>query len=179
MNGPDQAAAVLFLCTGNFYRSRVAEALFSSLAPSGWKAASRGLSVTGGLHGLAPEASLFLESQSIPFAPRDPMPLLVDELIAADHIVLLNHSEHEPMITRDFGAVYRRLLGRNAVTRWNIFDLPPRKAPWGREMPPSQPAVSALEHIHFAVERLAGQLSSRPAPPHEKETSCTPSRGSL
>jgi len=173
MIGPGHAGVVLFLCTGNFYRSRVAEALFRSLAPSGWTATSRGLSVTGALRGLAPEGSYFLEAQGIPIDPRDPMPLLVDELIAAGHIVLLNHAEHEPMITRDFGAVYRKLLARNAVTRWNIFDLPPHKVPWGREIPPSQPAVSALEHIRFAVECLARQLPAKPGSPNEKETSCT------
>jgi protein-tyrosine phosphatase len=170
MSSPNQG--VLFLCTGNFYRSRVAEALFRSLPDSGWTAMSRGLSVTGGLRGLAPEASFFLEAQAIPFDPRDPLPLLVDELIAADHIVLLNHSEHEPMIARDFGAVYRKLLGRDAVTRWNIFDLPPRKVPWSREMPPSQPAVSALEHIRFAVESLARWLPRIPGLPPNEETGC-------
>ena len=39
---------VLFLCTGNYYRSRYAEELFNDLARSaglGWTAASRGLAV--------------------------------------------------------------------------------------------------------------------------------------
>lgn len=166
MSAPDRG--LLFLCTGNFYRSRVAEAFFASLPHAGWTASSRGLSVTGGLRGLAPEAAAYLESQAIPFEPRDPLPLLVDELIAADHVVLLNHAEHEPLMVRDFGAVYRRLLARNAVNRWNIFDLPPRKLPWGREIPPSQPAVSALEHIRFAVESLARQLAARPSETSEK-----------
>jgi protein-tyrosine phosphatase len=152
---------LIFVCTGNYYRSRIAEAVFRDASPTGsdWRAVSRGLIVTGALRGLAPEAREFLESSGIVPPSRDPAPLLVDELAAADHVVLLNRAEHEPLIAREFSAVYRRLLAKNAVTLWNVFDLPPKKSAWGKEPPPSQPASSATEHIRFAVKELLRQLA--------------------
>jgi len=154
---------VLFLCTGNFYRSRLAEALFNREAVPGWSAASRGLAVTGALSGLAPQVAEYLESAGIPADLREPRPLLVDELIAAGHVVLLNASEHEPMLLRDFRAVYRNLLAGGVVTKWNVFDLPPRKVAWGQDPPPGQPAVSAIEHVRFAVSDLARRLAQEHA----------------
>jgi protein-tyrosine phosphatase len=44
---------VLFLCTGNYYRSRNAEVLFNSVAGKmslPWKASSRGLALERGVH---------------------------------------------------------------------------------------------------------------------------------
>jgi protein-tyrosine phosphatase len=157
---------VLFVCTGNYYRSRLAEALFrhySASAGLGWDPFSRGLTVTGAVHGIAPEAQSFLELLGIPSAvpPRDPLPLLVDELITAGHVVLLNRVEHEPVIGREFRAVYRRLLEKNAVIFWNVFDFPPKKALWGKGLRPSQPVASATEHIHFAVKDLIRMLMPR------------------
>lgn len=152
---------LIFVCTGNYYRSRIAEALFRDGLPAGsdWEPVSRGLAVTGALRGLAPEARDFLDSLGIVPPPGDPAPLLVDELAAADHVVLLNRSEHEPMIEREFRAVYRLLLAKNAITLWNVFDLPQKKTTWGKELPPSQPAPSATEHIRFAVKELLRQLA--------------------
>ncbi len=156
-----QPSRVLFVCTGNYYRSRLAEALFRHDSASeglAWEPFSRGLGVTGGLQGIAMEAQEYLRSLGIPASPRNPMPLLVDELITTDRIVLLNRTEHEPVIEREFRAVYRRLLGKNAVTFWNVFDLPPKKFLWSKPYPSSQPAVSATEHIHLAVKDLIRQF---------------------
>ncbi|MEI6032774.1 MAG: hypothetical protein WCS65_00660 [Verrucomicrobiae bacterium] len=152
---------MLFVCTGNYYRSRLAEALFrhgSASDRNGWDAFSRGLAVAGTLRGLAREARDFLEFLGIPADLRNPLPLLVDELISADHVVILNRAEHEPVISAEFRAVYRRLLEKNAVTCWNVFDLPARKPAWGKAIPPTQPAASATEHICFAVKDLLRQL---------------------
>jgi len=157
------AKRVLFVCSGNYYRSRLAETLFrheTASAGIGWDAFSRGLTVTGSLYGLAPEARNFLESLGIPVPSQNPMPLLVDELVSADHVVLLNRTEHEPVIAREFHAVYHRLLEKNAVTFWNVFDLASPKSLWGKESPPTQPAISATEHIRFAVKDLIRMLTT-------------------
>jgi protein-tyrosine phosphatase len=182
MTGKDHPPAnrVLFVCTGNYYRSRVAEALFrhySTSAGLAWEPFSRGLTVTGALRGLAKEARDFLELLGIPAPPRNPLPLLVDELITTGHVVLLNRVEHEPVIEREFRAVYRRLLEKNAVTFWNVFDLAPKKSPWGKELPPSQPAASATEHIHFAVKDLIRLLATRTENPMLQEPEHGQKRG--
>jgi protein-tyrosine phosphatase len=48
---------VLFLCTGNYYRSRYAEVLFNSVAGKmslAWKASSRGLALERGVNNVGP-----------------------------------------------------------------------------------------------------------------------------
>ena len=50
---------VLFLCTGNYYRSRFAEVLFNSVAGRmglPWRASSRGLALERGVHNVGPIA---------------------------------------------------------------------------------------------------------------------------
>ena len=50
---------VLFLCTGNYYRSRFAEALFNSVAVRmglPWRASSRGLALERGVNNVGPMA---------------------------------------------------------------------------------------------------------------------------
>src|SRR6266567_161348 len=50
---------VLFLCTGNYYRSRFAEVLFNSVAGKmglAWQASSRGLALERGVNNVGPMA---------------------------------------------------------------------------------------------------------------------------
>ena len=50
---------VLFLCTGNYYRSRFAEILFNSVAGKmglAWRASSRGLALERGVNNVGPMA---------------------------------------------------------------------------------------------------------------------------
>jgi protein-tyrosine-phosphatase len=66
---------VLFLCTGNYYRSRFAEALFDSVAGKlgmPWRASSRGLALERGVNNVGPMAVAAvqaLEALGVP-APR-------------------------------------------------------------------------------------------------------------
>ena len=51
---------VLFLCTGNYYRSRFAEILFNSVAGKmglSWQASSRGLALERGVNNVGPMAA--------------------------------------------------------------------------------------------------------------------------
>ena len=63
---------VLFLCTGNYYRSRFAEVLFNSVAARmglPWRASSRGLALERGINNIgpmAPSAVKALESLGFP-----------------------------------------------------------------------------------------------------------------
>ena len=50
---------ILFLCTGNYYRSRFAEVLFNSVADKmglPWQASSRGLALERGVNNVGPMA---------------------------------------------------------------------------------------------------------------------------
>jgi len=54
-----QQPTVLFLCTGNYYRSRFAEILFNSVAGKmglPWKASSKGLALERGVNNVGPMA---------------------------------------------------------------------------------------------------------------------------
>src|SRR5256885_17038856 len=56
---PRSLKTVLFLCTGNYYRSRFAEILFNSVAGKmglPWQAASRGLALEPGVNNVGPMA---------------------------------------------------------------------------------------------------------------------------
>lgn len=58
---------VLFLCTGNYYRSRYAEVLFNSVVGKmnlPWMASSRGLALERGVNNVGPMAALVLFQKS-------------------------------------------------------------------------------------------------------------------
>src|ERR1700732_3059212 len=57
--GQRKHKTVLFLCTGNYYRSRFAEILFNSVAGKmglAWRASSRGLALERGVNNVGPMA---------------------------------------------------------------------------------------------------------------------------
>ena len=100
---------VLFVCTGNYYRSRFAELLFNSRARRerlGWQAISRGLELT--VQNVGPISShvrsgLRDRGVELEYAGlRSPLPLALRDLISADHVVSLKRNEHLPILTRKF-----------------------------------------------------------------------------
>ena len=61
MNAKSDPKTILFLCTGNYYRSRFAEVMFNSVAAKmslPWKATSRGLALERGIYNIGPMARL-------------------------------------------------------------------------------------------------------------------------
>lgn len=116
---------VLFLCTGNYYRSRFAEHLFNHLAPGyelPWQAFSRGLATElvaadagpispFALHGLAVRG-IRIEGQV-----RAPAQLSERDLASAHHIVALKQAEHLPLLHRGFPAWVER------VEFWHVHDI--------------------------------------------------------
>lgn len=160
----------LFVCTGNFYRSRLAHLLFNYYAEEAgldWEATSRGITAgSTGLRGISPHAEDYLEGRGLGHLcedARDPVGLSVDDLPAMDLIILLNKAEHRPLLEQRYRWVIQALETDGKLRWWNIYDLPPRvtvKDMMLSGKPPNfgQPSDSAMEHIDFAVQALVAEL---------------------
>jgi len=115
---------ILFVCTGNYYRSRFAESYFNWKAAGSalpWQAASRGLQLAPGRKGISPTARRELAMRGIPESRTisDPQQLTKQDLQASDYVVILDEEEHRPMMERQFPG-----LALNNVHYWHIRDVP-------------------------------------------------------
>ena len=140
---------ILFLCTGNYYRSRFAEEYFNSLARSRslpHRAASRGIGLDfGRLKNPGPisiEVIVALKALGILVqAPiRRPKPLAPEEVSGFDRIICMDETEHRPLVKK-----HKALKGKN-VEYWNIKDLG------------EAPASAALPECRTRVEGLIEEL---------------------
>ena len=99
---------VLFLCSGNYYRSRFAEIFFNwNTEQRGvhWKAESRGLTMRNIHPGFMSAFTLArLAELGIPVDAYQRMPIkaTLQDFEAADDIVAMKQSEHHPAIQIDF-----------------------------------------------------------------------------
>ena len=138
---------VLFICTGNYYRSRYAELYFNVVAQKlsiDWKANSRGLDTTGG-YNVGPISKFAFERLNrLNISPGDPLrfPIQLEEkdLLEAGQIIAINYVEHQPMMKKQFP------VWANKITYWEIADLNITKA------------NEALSAIETKVEELATNL---------------------
>jgi predicted translation initiation factor SUI1 len=149
---------ILFLCTGNYYRSRFAEALFNSVAARlglPWRASSRGLALERGVNNvgpIAPEALRALEALGVRGGEaliRMPAQVTGDELELAHRVVALKQAEHEILMQERYPAWAPK------AEYWHIDDAP-------EVLPMIEREVMAL------VARLSGggeRPESEPAPP--------------
>lgn len=142
---------LLFLCTGNYYRSRFAELWFNHRAKReglDWRAASRGL-------GLVPERNSGCISQftrlrlaergvGLEEPVRFPEASTLEDFRRAARIIAMKRAEHEPLLRARFPDEHLR------VEYWHIDDV-------DCELPDS-----ALEKLELQVERLILELSSLP-----------------
>jgi len=116
---------VLFLCTGNYYRSRFAECWFNHLAGErrlGWRAFSRGLAihqVEPGAGPISPYTLRALAQRGIQLerGARGPIALREEDLVRAQHIVALKRQEHRPLLCLKFP----QWVGR--VEYWDVHDV--------------------------------------------------------
>jgi protein-tyrosine phosphatase len=124
---------ILFLCTGNYYRSRFAEELFNHLAAEAgldWQAVSRGIAIERGLDNVGPisaHALRALEARDVAVrgAGRFPAQLREEELALADRVIALKEAEHRPLLLTRFP----HWAGR--VEYWHVdddYDTPPGEA---------------------------------------------------
>ncbi len=98
---------VLFICTGNYYRSRFAEAVFNHHAAARalpWAATSRGLEVQraeGDLSVLIVDA-LFARGIPRECTGHTRTPLQLSDLEDAIHRIALDRTEHLPLVQQYF-----------------------------------------------------------------------------
>src|SRR5947208_8245728 len=118
---------VLFLCTGNYYRSRFAEDLFNSVAGKmglSWRASSRGLALERGVNNVGPmaiSAIQALEAMGVRAGDaitRLPAQVTTDELEGAALVVALKQAEHLPLLQERFPAWAEK------VEFWHVDDVP-------------------------------------------------------
>jgi protein-tyrosine phosphatase len=164
-----QRKRVLFICSGNYYRSRLAEILFNHGAPRAglkWDATSRGLLSTGELRGMSEHAIAYLKANKMKHLatePRNPLVLDVEDLTGSDLIVAMCLEEHKPMVEKKFLALAKALHKAGTIRYWNIYDIPGRprsivRLLGGGHKGPSQPADSGTEHIALAVNALIQEM---------------------
>ncbi len=131
---------VLFVCSGNFYRSRFAEAVFNHearLSGLGWTAFSRGIRphLTEGNLSPQAEAALVALGITIEDTPGPPTRLEAEDLMAASLVIGVHRAEHETPLVEKFGA----WVGR--VQYWDVPDV--------HELPASE-----------ALPRLGGKVAA-------------------
>lgn len=117
---------VLFLCSGNYYRSRFAEMLFNARAAErglSWRADSRGLAID--LYGwrnpgpLSPFAVEGLRNRGIavPQPPREPVQAAESDFADSALVIALKEVEHRPLVEVLFPGSAER------VEYWHIHDV--------------------------------------------------------
>ncbi len=139
---------VLFLCTGNYYRSRFAEIVFNTLATKrhlDWRADSRGVAVEGKTDNVGPISEHALQAlrargNDLGNDIRFPLQLQERDLERADLIVAVNEPEHRPPLAQRFPQ------WTDKVVYWQIPDLDAASAEEGLRLVEQE--VTAL------VERL-------------------------
>lgn len=118
---------VLFLCTGNYYRSRMAEVFFNAVAGKmglGYRAVSRGLSLDPVKHRGTPMAPLALQEILARGIARSdaltrlPIAVTLADCEQATRVVALYSKEHRPLLEAHFPTLVEQ------VEFWEVPDKP-------------------------------------------------------
>ena len=112
---------VLFICTGNYYRSRYAEMLFNHIASEyglEWASLSRGFQESTRKAPISQHAYNELISKGIVCNQlRYPIKLSPADLAMAHKIILMDEQEHRPMLMEEYSE------WSDYVEYWNIRDV--------------------------------------------------------
>lgn len=115
---------ILFVCSGNFYRSRFAEAVFNFHASRGAlpvRAFSRGLAtyLVLGAGPLSPHTRHALTTRAIPLSHtgQQPVSLTRTDLERAHRTIALKEAEHRPLMRAQFPDWEDR------IEYWTIHDI--------------------------------------------------------
>lgn len=141
---------ILFLCTGNYYRSRFAEEYFNHLVAIknlNWKAFSKGLSQnmpslnnpgTISVHALEALKDMQVIGKEL---DRFPQPIIQADFKNHEKIIALSEAEHKPMLKKRF---------ENHYAKVNYFEV--------GDLPVEEPK-DAMKKLAFLVEELIGRLN--------------------
>jgi protein-tyrosine phosphatase len=142
---------ILFLCTGNYYRSRFAEEYFNHVASEkglNWEANSRGLSRNIpnpdnpgpiSVHVLSALTDRSIKGKNL---ARFPIAVTKNDLEKYDKIIALSEQEHRPMLESCFNGYV------NTITFFEVGDLPLEKP------------GSAIKKLATLIEMLVLQVSA-------------------
>lgn len=138
---------MLFICSGNSFRSRFSEALFNHTVKEkglDWEAFSRGLKVKAPKEEIAAEAEALLKEKgiSLDHTGTHRMPLTEEDLKNADKVVALKKDEHHPLMVEKFPAWAEK------ITYWDVHDLDPN------EPDQEDPLVLVEKNVLAVVDQL-------------------------
>lgn len=116
---------VLFLCTGNYYRSRFAEIMFNDLARRhglNWSAFSRALAIEKGSCNVGPISPFTRKACAerglkIPEPTPFPCGVRADDFAAAARVIALKEAEHRRYMREKFPHL------ESLVEYWHVHDL--------------------------------------------------------
>ena len=154
------ADRVLFICTGNYYRSRFAEALFNHYVHAAGgtaRAFSRGLMTHLVFDDISSHTRHALLQRGIPLTRTAPSPvsLTAADLDSATHIVALKETEHRALIRARFPAQESR------VEYWHVHDL---------DAATPEQTIAAIEtKVAQLAQRLLAPPKSPPRPKSRKK----------
>jgi protein-tyrosine phosphatase len=144
------AKKILFLCTGNYYRSRFSEHLFNALAGQKglpWYADSRGLAIEQGIYNQGAISPYTIQGL-LPYglklgsSERWPQSAAENDFLLAQKIIAVDEQEHRPMMRKRFPRWV------DEVEYWLIHDID--------KVPPSVALPKLAEKIKQLVDSLAG-----------------------
>ncbi len=141
---------VLFICTGNYYRSRFAEAVFNHHAEAlglPWRAFSRGLAIHMVPPGflLSPHTQQHLNARNmdVRHTAPDRTQLSEEDLMKSQVVIALKDEEHRPMMRTLFPAWEDRIV------YWNVGDQP--------EVRPDDGLAAIERRVVELIEELRGE----------------------